>query len=135
MENEPLAAPQREIVVDSDWITGFAMALLLVIALAFALQDWKLLTHGAVARPVTLYTVLGAGCLFYVAIGVSERLFRFAAFIAGLGTAVRALAFYSHGSEEVQRLAAINGLGLFASVMLVIGVAQWLRRVTRAQYR
>jgi hypothetical protein len=137
MENEPQSAPQREIVVDSDWISGLAMTLLLVIALAFALQDWKLLAHGIVAQPVTLYTVLGAGYLFYVAISVSERLFRVAAFIAGLGAAVRALAFYLHGSDEVQRLAAINGLvlSLFASAMLVIGVAQWLRRVTRVQYR
>jgi hypothetical protein len=129
---------KRELLIDSDWFSTLGMALLLVLSLSSVMRDVVKLLHGRTTQPVAIPTILLAVASIYLAAELRvSRIFRLAALLLGSGAAIRALAFYAHGSPESQRLAGINALIFSAAAFLLlsIGAIQWLYSVSQIKDR
>jgi hypothetical protein len=127
---------KREILINSDWMTTFGVALLLLFSLWRAAYDFRQIANGEFTQPVSIHALLLAFYAFLMAYwSVGRRLLRGGFFLLGAGASIRIVVYCLHASDHAQYLAAINALvfGIAAWTMILICAVQWFRSVVRVR--
>jgi hypothetical protein len=129
------SSEKREVVIDSDWISAVAMALLLLFAVLTAIGNVRAITRGHVPE-VTYETVILAVYTGYLATRSGFGwLIRVGAAAIAVGATIRSVAHYAGLSWDVQHIAGINGLmlSLFAWIAIFVAMVQWFIGVVRVK--
>jgi|HubBroStandDraft_1064217.scaffolds.fasta_scaffold89101_2 hypothetical protein len=139
MEN--VAAPEREITIDSDWITTILMALLFVFCGWQFIREARRLVFDSLAGPVLLTrlidkisTALVVVCYFLAGFSLWPRPVRIAGPLLGTDLVVRVTLHYFHAATTAQHFAGVAGsiARQIALALLIFAIVQWFKSVVRS---
>jgi hypothetical protein len=135
-----IAAPKREITIDSNWITTIGMALLVVFCGWQLIREAHRLVFDSLAGPVLLTqlidkigTAIVVVCYFLAAFSLWPRPVRIAGPLLGTDLVIRVVLHYFRASTTVQHSAAVAGsiARQIALVLVIFAIAQWFKSVVR----
>jgi hypothetical protein len=128
-----VAAPKREITIDSNWIVTVGMGLLFVFC--GGLLGWNIrnLLLDRVDHPVSLFYVIGSVYYFALAYSFPAKSLKVAFLLLGTNMVVRSALYYLHASTTVQHSAwiACSIARQLAYILILLAIAQWFRSVVR----
>jgi len=139
MENI-VAAPRREITIDSDWITTFVMALLLVFCVWRLILGGRHLVFDGLPGEILLTQVIDkirtsllVVCYFLGVFLPWPRPVKLGGLLLGTDIVVRVALHYFGGSISVQHSVTVPGsiARQVALALFIFAIAQWFKSVVR----
>ena len=135
-----VAAPRREITIDSDWITIFVMALLLGFCCWQLLREGHHLVFGSLAGTILLTqfidkarTAIMVVCYFLGVFLPWPMSVKLGGLLLGIDIVVRIALHYLGASTSVQHPAAVAGsiARQVALALFIFAIVQWFKSVVR----
>ena len=135
-----VAPPRRDITIDSDWITTFVMALLLIFCCWQLLREGRHLVFDGLAGTILLTqfidkarTAIIAVCYFLGVFLPWPMSVKVGGLLMGTDIIVRVALYYLDASTSVQHTAAVAGsiTRQVALALFIFAIVQWFKSVVR----
>jgi uncharacterized membrane protein len=133
--NKDKSRTERNLVINSDWLTAMGMVALFVLSTLSVAADFRRISHGGFAEHVSIGTLIPAVAAISLAMSSVGRLLRSGFLLIGLGASIRAAVFYLHAGDRTQLIAAnvCSALNLVGWILISVYAVQWFKFVTRIE--